>query len=95
MNNTLLDFIIIAGAVLGYFISISMLTTTFYKNRANNYLSISLFLLSSISLLGWYDADEGIFELLHATTWGFLIPVTLFTYFLIQIEHRYLKKKLV
>jgi hypothetical protein len=95
LSDTLLNFIIIAGAVLGYFISISILTATFYKNRAHNYLSISLFLLTSISLLGWYDAEEGIFELLHAITWGFLIPVTIFTYFLIQIEHRYLKKKLV
>ncbi|GGI57484.1 hypothetical protein GCM10011444_17930 [Winogradskyella haliclonae] len=42
--------------------------------------------------MGWYDTDFGILELISNFTLEFLFPVTLLTYFLIQIEHQYLKK---
>ncbi len=90
--QTTLDVIIITGVILGFFISLSLITTSFYNSRANKYLSISLFLLVWITFLGWYDADHGILEFLHGIMWEFLVPVTLFTYFLIQIKHSYLQK---
>ncbi|MDY8135646.1 helix-turn-helix domain-containing protein [Aquimarina sp. 2201CG5-10] len=87
-----MDFIIIASLLLGLFISVSLFTTSFYKSKANDYLSLSLFLLVSIAFLGWYDAEKGVLEFLQGIMWEFLVPVTLFTYFLIQIQHPYLKK---
>jgi AraC-like DNA-binding protein len=92
LNKTILDFVIVTSGAIGYFISISLITTSFYKNRANNYLSLSLFLLTSTTLLGWHDPEEGIFGLLHSIMWEFLVAVTLFTYFLVQIQHKHLKK---
>jgi len=76
-----LDFTVIVGGILGYFISFSVLVSPFYKSHANKYLSISLFILASVTLLGWYDAESGIFDFLQDIMWEFLIPVTLFTYF--------------
>ncbi|GAA5024860.1 hypothetical protein GCM10011506_08760 [Marivirga lumbricoides] len=65
MNSTFLDFTVIIGSTVDYFISISLLVSPFYKNRANKYLSVSLFILASITLLGWYNAEKGIFRLLQ------------------------------
>ncbi|WP_108808016.1 helix-turn-helix domain-containing protein [Aquimarina spinulae] len=93
MNKTILDFAIVASGIIGYFISISLITTSFYKSRANNYLSLSLFLLTSLTLLGRYGAGNAVLAFLNYIMLDFLVAVTLFTYFLIQIEHRYLKKK--
>ncbi|TPN88901.1 helix-turn-helix domain-containing protein [Aquimarina algicola] len=92
MNETILDFAIIASGFIGYFISFSLVTTSFYKNRANNYLSISLFLITSLTLLGWFGIEDTVLEFLNNPVLEYLFAVTLFTYFLIQIEHRYLKK---
>ncbi|WP_109851234.1 AraC family transcriptional regulator [Aquimarina sp. AU58] len=93
MNKIILDFAIIASGIIGYFISISLITTSFYKSRANNYLSFSLFLLTSLTLLGRYGAGNAVLAFLNYIMLDFLVAVTLFTYFLIQIEHGYLKKK--
>lgn len=92
MNNTLLDFAIIASGIIGYFISISLVTISFYKNRANNYLSLSLFLLTSLTLLGWFDIEDSVLEFLNNPVLEYLLGVILFTYFLIQIKHKGLKK---
>ncbi|PTB96921.1 hypothetical protein C9994_05205 [Marivirga lumbricoides] len=95
MNSTFLDFTVIIGSTVGYFISISLLVSPFYKNRANKYLSVSLFILASITLLGWYNAEKGIFRLLQMIMWELLVPVTLFKYFLIQIKHLHEKTIIV
>jgi len=92
LNRTALDFAIIASGSLGYFISIALVTTPFYKNRANNYLSLSIVLLSTMIFLGWYDIENSILDFINNILLEFLVAVTLFTYFLVQIEHEYLKK---
>ncbi len=92
MNNTILDFAVIASGIIGYFISISLVTISFYKNHANNYLSLSLFLLTSLTLLGWFDIENTVLEFLNNPVLEYLFGVTLFTYFLIQINHKHLKK---
>ncbi|WP_106791594.1 AraC family transcriptional regulator [Aquimarina sp. Aq78] len=92
MNTILLGFAILASGSIGYFISISLVTTSFYKNRANNYLSLSIFLLASLTLLGWFDIEDTVLEFLNNPVLEYLFGVTLFTYFLIQIQHKYLKK---
>lgn len=92
MNNTILDFTIIASGIIGYFISTSLVTISFYKNHANNYLSLSLFLLTSLTLLGWFDIEGTVLEFLNNPVLEYLFGATLFTYFLIQTDHRYLKK---
>ncbi|PKV50394.1 AraC-like DNA-binding protein [Aquimarina sp. MAR_2010_214] len=93
MTITILDFVVISSSALGYFISINLLTSHLYRNKANKYLSTSLFLINSIMLLGRYDPNGGILEFLKDLMWEFLFPVTLFIYFLIQLNHSYLKKK--
>ncbi|WP_298540056.1 helix-turn-helix domain-containing protein [uncultured Aquimarina sp.] len=93
MDTTILDFIVIASGIMGYFISISLVTTSFYKNRANKYLAFSLFLLTSLTFLGWYDIEGYVLQFLDNIMLEFLVTVTLFTYFLIQIQHSYLKKR--
>ncbi|WP_271768486.1 helix-turn-helix domain-containing protein [Aquimarina algiphila] len=92
MNTILLGFAILASGIIGYFISISLVTTPFYKNPANNYLSLSLFLLTSLTLLGWFNIEDTVLEFLNNPVLEYLVGVTLFTYFLIQIEHKYLKQ---
>lgn len=92
MRNTLLHLVIISSGIIGYFISISLVTISFYKNRANKYLSLSLFLLTTLTLLGWFVMEDTVLEFLDNPVLEYLLGVTLFTYFLIQIKHEYLKK---
>lgn len=92
MNNIIFDLAILFSGIIGYFISISLVTISFYKSRANNYLSLSLFLLISLTLLGWFDIEDTVLEFLDNPVLEYLLGVTLLTYFLIQIEHKYLKK---
>lgn len=81
-----------ASGLIGYFISTSLVTVSFYKNHANNFLSISLFLLTSLTLLGWFDIENTVLNFLNNPVLEYLVGVTLFTYFLIQIQHKYFKK---
>ena len=92
MNSILLDIAIIVSGVIGYFISIALITTTFYKSRANNYLSLSLFLLTTITLSVWFNIKNTRLSFLDNPVLEYLSGITLFTYFLIQINHQYLKK---
>lgn len=82
----------IASVIIGYFISISLITTSFYRSRANNYLSLSLFLLASLTFLEWSDRNitNIILQVLGNFRFDFLFAATLFTYFLIQIKHKLL-----
>ncbi len=93
MNKTALDFAIIASGSIGYFISVALVTTSFYKNRANNYLSLFLFLLTSLIFLDWYDTENAVLIFVNNIMLDLLLGVTLFTYFLIQIKHIHLKKR--
>ena len=92
MNQIVLDLAIVTSGILGYFISISLVTISFYKSRANSYLSLSLFLLTSLTLLGAFDTEGTVLAFLDNPILEYLFAVTLFTYFLIQIEHKCLKK---
>ncbi|WP_234859103.1 helix-turn-helix domain-containing protein [Aquimarina aquimarini] len=92
MNTTILDFTIIVSGCIGCFISISLVTSSFYRNRANNYLSLSIFLLTSLTLIDWYNKENIFLDFLSFIMLDLLVGVTLFTYFLIQIQHKYLKK---
>ncbi|WP_299252738.1 AraC family transcriptional regulator [uncultured Aquimarina sp.] len=93
MNTTLLDLAVITSGIMGYFISISLVTISFYKSRANNYFALTLFLLSTLTLLSWFDLENIFLHFLSIIMLEFLVAVTLFTYFLIQIQHEYLKKR--
>ncbi len=92
MNKIILDYAIITSGILGYFISTSLIITAFYKSRANNYLSLSLFLLTSLTFIDWYDPEYGVLAFINNVMLDLLTAVTLFTYFLIQIQHKYLRK---
>lgn len=94
MNETIFDSIIIISGVLGYFLCLSLVTTPFYKSRANNYLSLSLFLLINLTfLVSWSDKENRVLDFLGLVMSEYLVAATLFIYFLIQIEHKYLKAK--
>lgn len=92
MNTALGDIAIIASIIIGYFISIALVTTRFYKSRANNYLALTLFLISSLSLLDIINPESGFLSFLYFIMIELLIAVTLCTYFLIQIQHVYLTR---
>ncbi len=79
----------IASTLIGYFLSIALITTTFYKSRANNYLSLSLFLIASLPFLEWVGIGSAhvVIRILDNIRLDLLIAATLFTYFLYQIEH--------
>ncbi len=92
MDTTILGIAIITSGIIGYFISIALVTTSFYKSRANNYLSLSLFLLTSLTLLVAFDIENTVLDFLNNPVMEYLFAATLFTYFLIQIKHKYLTK---
>ncbi|MBW1295137.1 helix-turn-helix domain-containing protein [Aquimarina litoralis] len=94
IDETLLNFVVMTSGVLGCFLCLSLVTTSFYRNRANNYLSLSLFILISLTFLGsWSDKDNPILDFLGLIMLEYLAGVTLFIYFLIQIKHKYLNEK--
>ncbi|WP_299683641.1 helix-turn-helix domain-containing protein [uncultured Dokdonia sp.] len=92
MITILGDIAIIASIIIGYFISIALVTTTFYKSRANNYLALTLFLISSLALLDIINPESGFLSFLYFIMIELLIAVTIYTYFLIQIQHVYLTR---
>jgi len=95
LDKTLLDFVMIASVIIGYFVSISLITTSFYKSRANNYLALSLFSMASLTLIEWLSINVSsvIVEILLLFRFDFLFAAALFTYFIIQIKHPLLKNK--
>lgn len=95
MNQTILYFVMIASVIIGYFVSISLVTTAFYKSRANNYLALSLFSMASLTLIEWLSVNVSsvIVEILILFRFDFLFAAALFTYFIIQIKHPLLKNK--
>lgn len=95
MNQTILDFVMIASVIIGYFVSISLITTPFYKSRANNYLALSLFLIANLTLIEWcsINMSSKLVEIFTLFRLDFLFAATLFTYFLIQIKYTLLKSR--
>jgi len=94
MSQTIINFVVITSGILGYFLCLALVTTSFYKSRANNYLSLSLFLLINLTFLGsWHDKKNIVLDFLSLSMSEYLVAATLFMYFLTQIEHHYLKEK--
>lgn len=95
MNQTILDFVMIASVIIGYFVSISLITTSFYKSRANYYLALSLFSIANLTLIEWFSINMSntIVQVFNLFRFDFLFAATLFTYFLIQINHAFLKRR--
>lgn len=89
--NQFLDLLIVSGGILGLFMSFSIARSSFYKSKANNYLSGSIVILTLIMILGWINADTGFFALFQSLMWEFLVPVTLFSYFLTHSQHPFLQ----
>ena len=95
MDKTLLDFVMIASVIIGYFVSISLISSSFYKSRANNYLALSLLAISSLTLIEWFSINMShvVVDIFILFRLDFLFAATLFTYFLIQIKHSFLKSR--
>ncbi|MBN1119320.1 MAG: AraC family transcriptional regulator [Bacteroidales bacterium] len=87
------DILVISGTVLGCFMGLSILSSSFFRSMANKYLAYSVFLLTAIMFLGWLNAGIGIFELLRQIAWELLIPVTLLTYFLTHLKNPFLNSR--
>lgn len=90
--DTILGLAIIASIFMGYFTSIALIAAPFYKSKANNYLSLSLFLIASIIFIGFFSTEYIIFTFLDNIVLDLLLGTTLFSYFLIHINHPLLKK---
>ncbi|MEL6535900.1 MAG: helix-turn-helix domain-containing protein [Bacteroidota bacterium] len=82
-----MEVLILASGALGYFISLALVVSPFFKNKANGYLAVSLFQLASLTALGWHAPESGPLEFLQSIMWEFFVAATLFTYFLHQLEH--------
>lgn len=93
MDLRAVEVIIIASAGIGYFISISLVTSTFYKSRANKPLSLALFLIATITFLEWAGTQSFVTQFLNNIRLDFLFAASLFAYFRIQIGHQEGNKK--
>jgi len=93
LDKTLLDFAMIASVIIGYFVGIALITSSFYKSRANNYLALSLFSMANLTLIEWLNISLSsvIVDILLLFRFDFLFAAALFTYFIIQIKHPLLK----
>lgn len=91
--RVLFDILVLSGTVLGFFMSLSIATSSFFRSKANYYLSVSLFLLTLVMMLGWLNANTGIIRMLTALMWELLIPITLLSYFLIHLNHPFYRSK--
>ncbi|MGB1042222.1 MAG: helix-turn-helix domain-containing protein [Tenacibaculum sp.] len=83
------------SVIIGYFVSIALITTSFYKSRANNYLAISLLTIATLTLIECFSINTSsiLVDIFTLFRLDFLFGATLFTYFLIQIKHPFLKSK--
>lgn len=93
MNETVVGLAIIASVFIGYFTSIALVITPFYKSRANNFLSLSIFLIASLIFNGLFSINNLFFAFLDNIVLDLLLGATIFSYFLIHIKHTFLKTK--
>ncbi|WP_294734349.1 AraC family transcriptional regulator [uncultured Flavobacterium sp.] len=89
---TIIDLIIISSFSLGLFLSLSLIISPFFKSTANKYLALSLLTLLVIIITGKYNDTSIFLAFIQDIMLEFLVAITLFSYFLIQIEHRYIKQ---
>lgn len=102
MDSSLLNVVLVASAAIGFFMSISLFGSSFYKSKANNYLALSLFVVAILTFLEWIGLQEIVIGnvLLHSLLFQFienirldlLFGATLYTYFLVQIRDERLKR---
>lgn len=91
--DTLAGLAIIGTIFMGYFMSIALVINPFYKSKANNYLSFSLFLIASLILVGFFGAENSFLTFLDNIILDLLLGATIFSYFLAHLERPFLKKK--
>ncbi|WP_020571116.1 AraC family transcriptional regulator [Neolewinella persica] len=93
MSLSLADFFIVASIFQGLVIGLMILFKSSYQSKANNYLGVSILLLSFVCFLGWQDFGFFWLDYLWWHLWEFLVPVPLFYYVLHVLEHKYLRAK--
>ncbi|MBN2819764.1 MAG: AraC family transcriptional regulator [Bacteroidales bacterium] len=91
--NFIFAILIISGSVLGLFLSLAIGGTSFFRSKANTYLSISILLLTIIMFLGWLNPGTGVLNMIRAIMWELLVPITFLSYFLAHLNHPFLKSK--
>jgi len=91
--NFIFAILIISGSVLGFFLSLAIGGTSFFRSKANTYLSISILLLTIIMFLGWLNVGTGILNMIRAIMWELLVPITLLSYFITHLNHPFLKSR--
>ncbi|PQJ79225.1 helix-turn-helix domain-containing protein [Polaribacter porphyrae] len=94
MSDTILGLAIIASIFMGYFISVALIITPFYKSKANNYLSLSLFLIASLIFIGLLDKNYIVFTFVDNIVLDLLLAPIIFSYFLVHINHPLLKRNI-
>jgi len=91
MSLSLSDFFVLASVLQGVFIGLALLCAPFFRSKANNYLAVFILLLSLITFLGWQEFDNFWVDYVWSFMWEFLPPPVLFLYFLLVLDHPYLK----
>ncbi len=103
MYSTILGVAVIASVPIGYFMSISLVTSSFFKSHANKYLSLTIFLITTLTFVEWAGLLNTVVfysPLVHAIIiqffdnirLDFLFAASLYTYFLTQIKHERLDR---
>ncbi|MCG8331871.1 MAG: helix-turn-helix domain-containing protein [Chitinophagales bacterium] len=94
MNLSVGDIFVLISLGQGVFISLSILSSSFFRSKANTYLSISILLLTIITFFGWLNPEEfTLLDYIRCIMWEFLFPATFFHYILHALDHRFLKAK--
>ncbi|OAV43151.1 AraC family transcriptional regulator [Lewinella sp. 4G2] len=87
MTVTLTDLFVIASILQGLFVGLAILRIPFFRSPANQYLGMTLILLSGILFLGWQEFDSKVLAYLWSIMWEYLHIAMLISYFLRALEH--------
>ena len=103
MYSTIVGVAVIASVPIGYFMSISLVTSSFFKSHANKYLSLTIFLITTLTFVEWVGlldtvvfysplVQAMIIQFFDNIRLDFLFAASLYTYFLTQIKHERLDR---
>ena len=103
MYSTIVGVAVIASVPIGYFMSISLVTSSFFKSHANKYLSLTIFLITTLTFVEWVGlldtvvfysplVQAMIIQFFENIRLDFLFAASLYTYFLTQIKHERLDR---
>ena len=80
-------FFILASVLQGLFLGLGIRFSPALRSPANNFLAYFLLLVSGMTFLGWQEWDVFWIDYVWSHMWEFLIPVMLFRYYVLVLNH--------